>query len=707
MKIRTLILLFIASLIFIFAIVPFANFELADILRHKNPVIAEKLYDNYLKHPTGLRKDEALYKKGQTIMGGFRRYIIMMGMKGGEDKIDYESINNAIESYKKVIVKYPKSKYYPMAYRNIMEAYIYLGDSTHLERWIEWGKIEENMDLREISTLYEGYNYFANREYEKADKVLDAFTLGKGQLDDIYYFLKGHLEFSRENFDEALEFYNKVTRTDWKTDDGLFGSMVDFRRKDWLEELDLHKGKNRIRGRVMADGIGIPYVEIYIQRINQGYRMGSMDFVAVTDKNGYYETIGIRDGRYDLGFGIGTGILFEKAYLDQGLYSIELPHDMINDFVFKNPIKIISPESNEIIKEEKFEMKWEPIEGADYYTVESVLINNGAVMVVPIKNEDRERKIRGNKGVFDIGIIKNSPTGYSIDDNDIVSPEAITGYLYEGKRTPIIVKAYDKDGNMLAGSVPMASYHDNLPSIQIEGELTEGEKLIVKREYKKAIDFYENILLEDKDNMEALSYLSRLYRYGWGKGTSDLSKAMEYSGLILKIADDVDVILNNLSGLSSQQYRDNQDLIDRAFNKIPDEYRDGSFHFYRGEYYKSIGEFEKAREDYLLGDYMNTSDILYIDLYHGEYERSIDFLKKSDTRFHFMSKKKLIEAIGILSQMDKNHREYIDFKNYLHGLLIKEESYEGRKARFEKLYGSIKNEGIKLILQEIKVSNYW
>lgn len=707
MKVKTIILLSIGALVFIFGVVPFANFELADILREKNPVVAEKLYNNYLKHPTGLRKDEALYKKAQTIMGGFPRYFIMMGMKGGEERIDYDAINNAIESYKKIIVKYPKSKYYPMAYRDIMECYIYLGDSTNLERWIEWGKIEENMDLSHIATLYEGYNYFANREYHKADKALNDFVLENSDLDYIYYFLKGHIEFARENFDKALEFYNKVSETDWKPNTGLFGSRVPFRRKNWLEDLDLHKGENKIKGRVTSEGVGIPYVEIYIQMRNQGYRTGGMDFVAITDKDGYYETIGIKEGRYDIGIGIGTGILFEKSYLDKGKYSIEVPLDMENDFEFKEPIKIISPKPDEIIKEDKFVVHWEPVAGADYYRVESVLIDDGTVMTGPIRDENRETKIKGNKGVFDIRIIKNSPTGYSIDDNGIVGPEAITGYLYEGRKTPIIVKAYDKNDNMVGSSVPMASYYDNVPSIQTEGRLTEGEKLIVNKEYKEAIEHYEHLLLDDKDNIETLSYLSKLYGFGWGKGTADINKAMDYGKRVLDIYHDADVIFSILGHMSSDEFRENRDIINEILDLVPNEYRDGFFYSYRGEYYRSIGEFEKARKDYILGTYVNSADILYIDLYCGEYERAIDFLREDETSFYYMSKEKLIEGVEILSQMDKNHKEYIRFREYLYSLLMRDDSYEERIDKFKDTLNNIKNPGIRMILDEIKIDNHW
>lgn len=711
MKVKTLILISLGALFFLFGVIPFANLELANYLSSKKPEIAKKLYDNYIKYPTSLRKDEALYMQAENIMGGFGRYNIMMGMRTGSTKLDYNTINKVIDNYKEIIDDYPESNYYTLAYKGILDCYIYLGDSDNLAKWIGLGKNDDN---REISILYNGYNHFANREYNKAEDILKSFTLGNTDMDYMYYFLKGHIEFMREDFDKALEYYEKASDIGWKPRKSFFGSFFPDGRKAWLKDLDFHKGENRIKGRVTVDGVGIPFVEVYLQKTNQGYSAGGIDFIAITDKDGYYETIGVKDGKYDLGIGIGTGILFEKAYLDKGVYNIEIPFYEDFDFKFKAPIKVISPKPNEIIRSNKFEVEWEQLEEADYYTVESVEINGGAVMIVAIRDENKETKIKGNKGVFDIGIIKNSPTGYSIDEDDVVSPEAITGYLYEEKTTPIIVNAYDKDDNMVGSSVPLSSYYENVPSIKIEGQLTEGEKLIVKKEYKQAVDYYEKLLFEDRDNIEALSYLSKLCIFGWGKGTIDVHKAIDYGIRVYDITGNADVILRVLGQMTSNSYRENKEVARELFDMIPNEYRDVYFYWYRGEYYRALGEFEKARENLVLADNINNPEIVYMDIYLGEYERAIDFIKNKDIKFYFMSKSNLIKGIEGLEKLDKNHKEYLLFKEYLSRILKREiqsvdmeNIYEERKEDFKKVYSKIKNPSIKIILNEIKADYHW
>lgn len=709
-KVKTIIIIFIL----IVTVVPFVNLTLAEFVKDSKPEIAEKLYDYYLSYPTSFQKDEVLYKRAEVMMGGFSRYLLMMGMRMGERRVDNNTIDKVIDSYEKIIEDYPKSEKYTLAYKNILDSYIYKGDMENLERWIEWGKSSTKDEINSISILYEGYVYFVNREYTEAEDILDSFILGNKNLDYMYYFLRGHIEFAREDLKSAIEYYEKASEVGWRFDATIFGSLVPNGRKVWLEELDFKNGENKIRGRVTSDGVGVPFVEVYLQKTNQGYSTSGIDFIAITDRDGYYETIGVKDGKYDLGIGIGTGILFEKAYLDKGIYNIEIPFEGDYDFKFKSPMTVINPKPNETINSNKFEVEWEPVEGADYYTVQSVEIQGAAVMTVGIRDENKESKIRGNKGIFDIDIIKNSPTGYSRDENDIVSSEAITGYLYQGKTTPIIVNAYDKNGAMVGSSVTLASYYENIPSIKIEGELTEGEKLIVKQKYEEAVIYYENLLLDDENNIEALSYLSKLYIFGWGKGTVDVDKAIGYGRKVYDIKGDADIILGVLNTMTSKGYRENKEIAKEVFDIIPDEYRDSYFYWYRGEYYRALGEFQKSREDFSLADNINDLDIVYMDIYLGEYERAIDLLKNEDTKLYFASKSNLIKGIEGLKSLNKDNEEYLLFREYLSKILKREnqaedieEIYKERREVFNKVYRSIRNPSIKIILNEIKIDNSW
>lgn len=707
MKIRIKVKLILLIVVLILAVVPFVNLTLAEIFNKSKPEVAEKLYDYYLKYPVSFQKDEVLYKRAETIISGLSRYRIMMGMKMGERNLDYSTIDKAIDSYKKIIQDYPKSKRYTLAYKGILDLYIYNGDANNLENWIKWGKYSEKDEIRGISMLYEGYVHFSNREYTEAEDVLESFVLGNKDIDYMYYFLKGHIEFAREDFQKADEYYGKASEVGWRFDGTLFGNLVPSYRKLWLEELDYKNGENKIKGRVTVDGVGIPFVEVYLQKARQGYSSRGIDFVAITDKDGYYETIGVKDGKYDLGIGVGTGILFEKAYLEKNRFNFEVLDDVEYDFQFSSAMKIIKPKAEELVDGNKFEVEWEEVQGAEFYRVKVVGVGNSSMFTTVIMDEKRQVDIRGNKAVFDIEVLKHSPSGYSIDENGVVSPGAIMGYVYSEITVYIMVDAYDENENMLSSSAPMTNYYDMMPSLKVGGKQTEGERLISKVQYKEAISHYENLLLDDEENIEALSYLAKLYIYGWGKGTSDAEKAMNYGIQVYELTGKADVLLRVLGATTSSQYRENIELGKKVFDIIPKEYRDSYYYWYRGDYYRSIGEFEKAREDLLLADNVRDSDIIYIDLYHGEYERSIEFLKDENTKLYFMSKGKLMDGIELLTDLDKNDRELILFKEFLDRYLKRELDYEERKDDFYRVYNNIKNPDIRIILNEIKADNYW
>src|SRR5690606_7716994 len=131
-----------------------------------------------------------------------------------------------------------------------------------------------------------------------------------------------------EDFDRALGFYEKASDIGWQYESNFFGSLTPDGRRHWLSTLGFHKGDNKIRGRVSLDGVGIPFVEVFVQYSHSGYSSSSNDFIAITDKDGYFETIGIKDGQYDIGIGIGTPLLFDKVYLDKNLRSIRVDGDM-------------------------------------------------------------------------------------------------------------------------------------------------------------------------------------------------------------------------------------------------------------------------------------------------------------------------------------------------------------------------------------------
>lgn len=714
MKVKTMIWIFIGLLFLVFRVIPFVNIELANNLSDSKPEIAEKLYDNYLRYPTKFRKDEALYKSSENIMGGFGRYNIMMWGKGGNKLLDYGSVMDAIENNEKIINDYPKSSYYHLAYKSILDSYIYLGDSNNLEKWIEWGLSTNREEVKKLSYLYKAYIHFANGEYNMATEILQKYSLGNEEMDYIYYFINGHIEFAKEEFEKASEYYKKASNMDWHHKVNFFGNYAPYGRNEWLNELKYNKGDNKIRGRITVEGLGIPFVEIYLQYPNQGYSSRGGDFIAITDKDGYFETIGIKDGRYKIGIGIGAPIILDKVYLEKGISYIDLSEDVEFNFEFISRMKIISPKVSEIVEDDKFTMEWQNIEGADYYTVYTNGFDDskkmkGSSVTFAIEDENRELKIKDNKAIFDLEILKNRPAGttYSMED-ETINPQAIMGYFHTGAEMILIVNAYDKDGNLLNSSLPLTPHYDNVPSIKIEnGKLTEGEKLILSKKYEDSIRYYENILSTDKDNKEALRYLSRIHMINWKKDKKDMLKAIDYGITLYKIDDDAEILERILGGMDSDDYRKYRNNVEEILAVIPKGKMTTEFYSNRGMYYRAIGEFEKAIKDLLIDkDEFLDPDITYMDIYLGE-DMALDRLRNEDIKFYLINKEKLINGIEGLSKLDKNNEDYKTFKEYLYSLLKREGDYDERRKEFNKIYSNIKDPSIRTILHEIKVDYMW
>lgn len=715
MKVKNMIWMLIGLLFFIFIIVPFANVQIANSLRYSKPEISEKLYKANLNYPINFMKEETLYNLSENIMNGFGRDNVFLQARVGSKSLDYKTIISVTENYKKIIRDYPKGKYFVAAYKSLMDSYIFLGDSDNLEIWIGWGKNKDNEEIKQMSIYYDGYNHFANREYDKAEEILDeSLELGNRELDYMYYFLKGHIEFMKEDFDQALEYYAKASEIGWPHETHFFGSYAPDERKYWLENLQYNNGKNKIKGRVVVENKGLPFVPVFLQYPNDGYRSRGGQFVGITDKNGYFETIGVKDGKYDIGVGVGSHISYDKVYLDKSQWVLSLYNDVEMDFKFTSPMKVLKPSPNTIVKEGKFTIEWEEIPGADYYNISTIVFSDEKNSTG--SSSSTIKQIRGENSKPDtkieLSIDKlNNEMGMMTwsDDDGPVNPEAILGYFYPGAKRPIIVNGYDREGNMLGSSIPSTMYYENLPSIIIEDEqLTKGQNMILSKNYEGAIQYYEQMLSEDKNHEEALEYLAKIYMIDWKRDKQDTGKAIDYAKRIYELTNKTNILERTLRNMSHEDHIKYGNDIEKIISLIPKENMTDELYWSRGEYYKSIGEFEKAREDFLLAksDHLY-SDIIYIDLLFEEENLALDRLINEPINFYAIDKAKLIEGIEGLKKVDKNSKEYKEFKEYLSLLLKREGSHETRKAEFNKIYKTIKDPSIRIILNEIKSDNHW
>ncbi|MBU5436614.1 hypothetical protein KQI42_01265 [Tissierella sp. MSJ-40] len=709
LKVKTLILISTGILFTIFIIIPFINLEIANGLSRNNPSKAIRFYENYLAMPIRMREDEALYNASKNLTLDLQKYNIMMKARGWGSPIDKNSMMKAIEYNERIIKEFPKGEYYTKAYNKILDLYISIEEVEKLKEWIEWGKAIDNKEINYISNMYEAFYYFVDRDFEKAQDILNKYSNKEEIIDYKYYFLKGHIAFAKEEYDEANRYYEKANNEGWIHGDTLFGSPIPSGRSNWAKkEIEPYIGENKIKGRVTMNGKGMPFVEVYIQDTNAGYSSSGINFVAITDLNGEYETIGLKEGKYEMGIGINSSLLYDKVFLEKSQNNIGVYGNMEFDFEFASPFKILKPEGTELIEGSKFTVEWEEVSGVDYYMIQTISSSRGIRFSIP--DENKISKIKGNKATFDLEVLRFMGGGiFYFEEDMIIAHESIIENIYSGKEIPIIVNGYDKEGNLLCSSLPVSSYYDNISSVRVpKKKLTEGEKLILSKKYDRAIEYYEKVLIDDENNIEALMYLSKLYMIGWKKDMKDLDKAIEYSFKTYELTGN-DAILTKL--INSMYIGDKavyKNTVEKIFEIIPEEEMTEELLLERGEYYKAIGDLKKAREDFeiIKEDYMNT-EIIYIDLYFGEFQKALDRLKDEEFRFSYVSKEQLEKGIEGLLEIDIESEEYIKFKNLLQMILKGEGTYEENRESFKDIYYSTKVPAIKILLEEIEAANHW
>ncbi|NMB26636.1 MAG: hypothetical protein GX987_01110, partial [Tissierellia bacterium] len=351
------------------------------------------------------------------------------------------------------------------------------------------------------------------------------------------------------------------------------------------------------------------------------------------------------------------------------------------------------------------------VEEAEYYRVKAISFENpfrmeGSSSTFSIPDKYGKYEIKGTEAILNLNILNSVGSGLSYSGEDmIINPHGILGPFYPQSNVPIIISAYNKEDTLINSTLPMISFYDNITTIKVDNrQLTEGENLILHRKYDEAVSYYEELLKEDSTHEEALTYLSRLYTKGWRKNTQDFDKGTEFSFRLYNLTGNRYILENLLSFMDMDNREKYLEVGERIFELIPDENLNKELLWEKGKYYAIKGDFNKARKYYeKLGEYYVNPDIIYIDIYNEEFDKALDKLKDDNFKFWSISKRNLTIGIEGLKGLDKDSKEWLEFKEFL-SKEIKREIYE---YNFNKVYKNIKNPSIKLILKEIGMDNHW
>src|SRR5699024_10411961 len=141
------------------------------------------------------------------------------------------------------------------------------------------------------------------------------------------------------------------------------------------------------------------------------------------------------------------------------------------------------------------------------------------------------------------------------------------------------------------------------------------------------IEYYEQMLSEDKNHEEALEYLAKIYMIDWKRDKKDIGKAIDYAKRFYKLNNDTKIMERILYTMYSEDYVRYKKDAEEFFELNTKEDMTDKLYASRGEYHGAIGEFKKAREDLLIAKFDHLySDIVYIDLLFEEENLALDRL---------------------------------------------------------------------------------
>lgn len=717
MKIKVkalLLIIFALTLIFVWGI-PAALLGIADYLEDKGSDVAYLFFEKYAEYPTTSDiKGKFLY--ADSLVKSFNKYTIMLAGWGGAEDTTPESMEKAKKILEDIMVKTPhkedEKEYYIDSYKMLLDMAISRGDTEMLHKWLSFGQESTDDKLIYTADIYNGFVLHVNGDREGAKKIIDKYN--NTDLADIKLdILKAEITLFDGDYEKAEKMFQNID-SNWNAREKCtFGSTGYYERSSWHERIiKSFKGDNVIRGTVTYEGKPLPFVEIYVQEADGGLRSGGESYIGITDENGKFETLGLKDGIYDIGIGIEGSILTDKVLQRSERRYLELDGgDVEINFVFNDILHVNKPGHGERISGEEFTVSWEETEGAKYYTVEPVVFfepyeKSGSSFRSPIADENAEDRFIETSATFKMETFRNQTSGMMYDGEEgLIGPTSVLGIFMPGVEYPIVVNAYDENNNLITSSLPLRTYYDSIPSIIAEGSLTEGENLILGKKYPEAIEFYENILKENPDDVDALRYLTKIYGIGWKKGEKNIERAIALGQRYADISGNGELLTVILYHMDTGEIKENSEMV-RSILTGSMEHLDDDRNYLLSRYYIAVEDWESAREAF-----RNTKDyvpdnLFYLNMYFGDYKDAAENIRSKDFYISRLSSNKVEEALMALENSRPNDFDRQIF-NTLLLKLVKGIDHDEGKALYNETAGKITDSNIKTILHEIYLDRRW
>lgn len=383
-----------------------------------------------------------------------------------------------------------------------------------------------------------------------------SFTSGRGSTQEEREFAQQRLEdlMKKDSTSNEMKFnlaklymWNK----EWDKADRIFSELASIGNADVfnaVKELQTYRNilstrniiadkKAAVTGKVMIGGKSAADAFVVLHRKDDDGWSSPLymhDPVAITDDHGVYRFYDIKADDYEVGVGI-TPAEVSGYYLTQAAQQyIRVAEDMTVKYniQFVPQVTVVSPVNKEQIAVDKLRFEWEEYPGADYYqlSITSINLNKEGNRIGSNTIPLSEEHYKGTAAEFALKDLRGYTRGFgkSLDSEGVVtlSNTGVLGAIYPGGAFIWSVDAYDANGRKLSSS---SGYYtmsvETAPLFTVsEDGMLEGDRLVIKGEYEKAIQSYKS----EGNSDHALRALARLTYYGITREDGDPAEALAY-----------------------------------------------------------------------------------------------------------------------------------------------------------------------------------
>lgn len=704
-KIKHLITSVLIILILIFGLLPAAVlWSSGKLIDHNRVESAQMLYESYLRIPLLPYKEQFQYHLVMTKLPAMERVNMYRdgSQNYGSKPLTQQEVSELRTMLEELTFHARNRKIRMESYGVLMETCLYTMDIQALKRWIDWGSRQSD-EFVYLSEMYAAYLEIANRQQESAYERLQKYK-DRDWLDARYEYLA-----------QLLSLYlpqKKIEREEPVSYGKAFLSFVTPVEKGQQRRSERKEGWIQLSGRITCDGEPMPFVHIVLNPHENEFSSIGYFPVAITDEQGYYETVPFQDGGYNVGLAVPAGVLYDKILkgsMKEGYTFIGENRKI--DFEFARIFQIHPLPMRTIQGNEDLKLCWEKVEEADYYQVRSGVLSDEGSITFNIQNREGEYEIRGETYTLNLEEYNKEIRSYIWDEQG-PAPENILGAFLPGRDILFMVDAYNRKGEKISSTQPIVSDWNKALKLRYEGELSKGQRLFIERRYKEAEQYYEKVLKQNPKDRQALQYLMRYYSeevpdmVNYYEGRRDVKRALDLLERYSQEEGNEKAIMDLLDRLSGEELNEYQGQVESLFRRLGDSIDVDAEMNLRGRMALADGNLEQAYRFYERQKSMDRAYFLMLcDLQQGNNVKALERLKSiDDASLCCITQHELLQTLQNFA-MAQSKGEDEKLRLFLGEYLLGKDDKED-EIKLRKFYSTLTEEPVKQMLWMIAKEEY-